>query len=134
MAGKARQNRRDDALALGLARGLSVRAAAKLSGYSERHAHRRHADSAFKLRVWALRTRLVEQATGLLTAGNCEAARTLRNLLKDESSSIQLAAAKALLELGSKMRDSLELEHRIAELERNFGGTANDSPKPDFEA
>jgi phage terminase small subunit len=120
MAAKSPQNQRDDALALGLARGLSVRGAAKSSGYSKRHAHRRLADSAFKQRVLALRTRLVEQATGLLTAGNCEAARTLRKLLKDGSSSIELAAAKALLDLGARMRETLELERRVSDLEQSL--------------
>jgi hypothetical protein len=96
MAANSRQNQRDDALALGLARGLSVRGAAKSSGYSERHAHRR------------------------LAAGNCEAARTLRKLLKDGSSSIQLAAAKALLDLGARMRETLELERRVSDLEQSL--------------
>jgi HEAT repeat protein len=47
-----------------------------------------------------------------------EAADTLRDLLTAESESVRLGAARAMLELGVRVRDSVELGERVAELER----------------
>ena len=57
-------------------------------------------------------------AVGILTAAGTEAARTLRRLLKADSEQVRLAAAKGILELGPKLRESTELTERIEVLER----------------
>ena len=49
-----------------------------------------------------------------------EAARVLRSLLAASSDSVKLAAARSLLELGSKIRDNLVIEQRLAEVERRL--------------
>jgi hypothetical protein len=50
--------------------------------------------------------------------GMAEAADKLRALLGAQSESVQLGAARALLELGTKLRESVELAGRVDELER----------------
>lgn len=117
MAGKPRQSRDED-LALALARGLSHAAAARTVGMSARTVQRRLESKEFRQRVQTLRGRLVEQAVGLLSATNTAAARTLRQLLRDDSPMIRLSAAKAILELGTKLRESLELQQRIEAVEQ----------------
>jgi hypothetical protein len=46
-----------------------------------------------------------------------EAADVLRALLKAEGETVRLGAARSLLDLGVKLRDAVELEHRLAALE-----------------
>jgi hypothetical protein len=55
-----------------------------------------------------------------------EAADTLRALLRAKSRSVRLGAARAILELGTRLRESVELEQRIAALEAggSEGGAA----------
>jgi HEAT repeat protein len=52
-----------------------------------------------------------------MTDGMTEAADQLRQLLAAESESVRLGAARALLELGVRLRESVDLEARIAALE-----------------
>jgi hypothetical protein len=47
-----------------------------------------------------------------------DAAAKLRELLTAESETVRLGAARALLELGVKLREGVELEQRVADLER----------------
>jgi hypothetical protein len=48
-----------------------------------------------------------------------EAADTLRQLArKGSSESVRLGAARSILEFGVKLRDSVEMEERVAELEQ----------------
>jgi hypothetical protein len=58
--------------------------------------------------------RRVQRAAG-------SAADTLRKLLGSKVEAIRLRAAEMLLSLGMKTRDALELEERLAAIERKFG-------------
>jgi HEAT repeat protein len=49
--------------------------------------------------------------------GMAEAADVLRSLLTAESESVRLGAARAMLELGVRVRDAVELDRRVCELE-----------------
>jgi hypothetical protein len=118
MADNGRRKRGDDALALALAGGKSLRDAAVAAGIAERTATRRWAEPAFRRHVAELRTEMVTQALGRIADGMADAAATLRKLLKAKSESVRLSACRALLELGVKLRESVELEERFAELER----------------
>src|SRR4051812_38904491 len=73
----------DDALAAALAAGRTVRDAAAAAGVSEKTAHRRNADPAFKARVTALRAGMVTTAAGRLAGGMAAAADVLVALLAD---------------------------------------------------
>jgi hypothetical protein len=64
---------------------------------------------------------MVERALGRLSDGMCEAAEKLRELLGARSEAVRLGAARSLLELGVKLRESVELERRVSELEARRG-------------
>jgi hypothetical protein len=117
VAGSGRKNA-DEALALALATGQTLRAGAEAAGVAERTAARRWADPAFRRRVAELRGDLVGLALGKLADGMGDAAAKLRGLLDAESESVRLGAARALLELGVKLRQSVELEQRLQALEK----------------
>ena len=116
MAGSGRRNA-DDALAVALASGRTVREAAAAAGIAERTATRRAADPAFRRTVTALRGEMVQRALGRMTDGMTEAADTLRALLLAESEAVRLGAARAIHELGCKLRESADLAERVAALE-----------------
>jgi hypothetical protein len=109
-------------LAAALAGGQSLRDGAVTAGLSARTANRRWAEPAFRRRVAELRSGAIEQATGKMADSMAEAASTLRALLKAQSEAVRLGAAKAALELGLKLRENLDLEQRLAALEKHLGG------------
>jgi hypothetical protein len=85
-------------LLLGLARGQSARAAAKVAGFSERTARRLAAGEFMQREVAILRESLMRQALAQLVGSQTAAVRTLRRLLRARSEQVQLGAARALLE------------------------------------
>ena len=119
MAHRGRRNA-DEALALAVASGQTLRDAAAAAGIGERTATRRWADPAFRRRVGELRGDMVSNAVGRMADGMADAAGKLRELLTADSESVQLGAARSLLELGVKLRESVELEERVAELEQSI--------------
>lgn len=116
MAHRGRRNA-DDALALALARGATLRDAAAEVGIGERTATRRWADPGFRGRVAEFRQDMVARCLGRMADGMAGAADTLRKLLSANSEPVRLGAARAMLELGVKVRDSVELGERLDELE-----------------
>jgi hypothetical protein len=117
MARRGRRNA-DDQLLLALACGALVEAAAHKAGVSLRTAHRRLADPDFQRRLQELRADMVQRTAGMLTAAASEAVKTLLALLKEAiSAATRLGAARAILELGVKIRETVELQERIAALE-----------------
>lgn len=119
MAGSGRRNA-DEALALALASGKTVRDAAAELGIGERTAARRLVDLAFRARVNELRGEMVSRALGRMADGMTEAADTLRGLLHAESEAVKLGAARSLLEIGVKLREAVELEAEVKELARRL--------------
>jgi hypothetical protein len=116
MTHRGRRNA-DEPLALALAAGRTLRDAAASVGVAERTATRRWADPEFRSRVAELRGEMVGQALGRMADGMGEAAAKLRELLSAKSESVSLGAARALLELTVKLRETTELEQRLAALE-----------------
>jgi hypothetical protein len=116
VAHRGRRNA-DEALALALATGQTLRAAAGAVGIGERTATRRWADPGFRRRVAQLRGELVGLALGKLADGMADAAAKLRQLLDAQSEAVRLGACRAMLELGVKLRESVELEERLRDLE-----------------
>ena len=121
MAANGRKNA-DDALAVALAAGQTVEEAARQAGLSERTAYRRLALPGYRQRVAEARAEMVAQALGKMASNMTAAADTLRQLLTASGDNVKLGAARALLELGVKLRESVELEARLVELERRMGG------------
>ena len=97
--------------------GATVQAAADQGGVSERTAYRRLEDPAFRQRVADARAELIARAVGRLADASADAAATLRALLTAESEMARLGAARSILDLAIKLRESEELEARIRALE-----------------
>jgi len=120
MARFGKQNR-DDQLILALAGGATVRDAAAKAGVGERTAHRRLEDAAFRSRVTEARCRMFDQAIGQLAEAAATAVATLQSLLKNESATIQLRAARAILAHGQRLNESMSWELRLQALEAEKG-------------
>lgn len=116
MAEQRKKN--EDALLLALACGATVETAAKQCQLSDRTIYRRIKEADFKARLQELRADMVRRAAGLLTAAANEAVRTLLALQKEATPpAVRLGAARAILEMGMKLREVVELETRMSELE-----------------
>lgn len=126
MAGSGRKTS-DETLILALAAGASRASAAKSASVSERTVFRRLQDPAFRQRLDAARAEMLTSAVARLTASATSAAATLHRLLSAESESVALGAARAILELGTKLRESEELAQRIAALEAAAGATGSEA-------
>jgi hypothetical protein len=63
---------------------------------------------------------MIGRALGKMADGMSEGAEVLRQLLKARSETVRLGAARSMLELGVKLRESVEIEQRIATLEEQL--------------
>jgi transposase-like protein len=117
MSENVRKKGREVAI-LALASGETIATAARKAGVTERTLYRWRSDDDFQREVIAARSEMFARALGCMIDGSVPAALVLRQLcLKAKSESIKLGAARCLIELGAKLRDSVELEARIAALE-----------------
>jgi hypothetical protein len=111
----------DHNLLLALACGASPENAARQAGVSESTAYRRMADKEFTRQLQAMRADMVQRTAGALTAAATEAVRTLLDLLKASvPPAARLGAARSVLEIGVKLRETAELEVRLAALEERL--------------
>src|SRR5712691_3427053 len=103
---------------LALACGATVERAARQSGVSPRTVYRRLADPAFRKEVHDLRVEMLQRSAATLTAAASEAIKTLLTLQQPaEAGAVRLGAAKAILEIGMKLREMVDIEARLMELE-----------------
>jgi hypothetical protein len=115
----------EDALLLALACGATVEAAGRQCGLSERTIYRRLREPDFRQRLQDLRSDMVQRTAGTLTAAATEAVRTLLDLQKPAAPPpVRLGAAKAILEIGMKVREVAELEQRLQALEVQVASNA----------
>jgi hypothetical protein len=118
----ARRDQADDALALAIAGGASLTAAAEACGVSRKTATRRMQEPDFRARVNELQGQMVNEAVGKMAAAMAGAADALKALVRSPKPAVRLGAAKAVLELAMKLRDTT-VEQRLADLEaRVLGG------------
>jgi hypothetical protein len=118
----------DDRLMLALACGATVEAAARQAGVSEKTAYRRLAEPEFKKKLRAVRADIVQRTAGALTAAATESVRTLLELQKSPSPpAVRLGAARAVLEVGLKVREVTDLQEEMAELEERLAQIEGDS-------
>jgi hypothetical protein len=116
MAGRRRKA--DDALVLALACGATPESAAQKAGFGLRTVYRRLAEPAFRAQVTEVRAELVRRVAGMLTAAGLGAIKTLATLQESAvSESVRLGAARAIIELGCKVREAVELAERLAAVE-----------------
>ena len=117
----SRREAQDEILVDALANGLSYEAAGELAGCSGRTVARRMTDAGFARRVSDRRGERVMATAGQLTSLSSEAVETIRGCLDAESPQVRLAAAKALLGLAVKFRDSHDLAAEMAEIRQHIG-------------
>jgi hypothetical protein len=108
----------EEQLMIALACGATLEGAAAKAGVSERTVYRRLEDPQFRQRLQSFRLDMVERAGAMLTAASMEAVKTLLGLTdRSYPPAIRLAASRAVLELGIKLRDLYDVEKRLAALE-----------------
>jgi hypothetical protein len=108
----------NEILLLALACGATAEAAAQKAGVSKTTVHRRLNDPEFRQRLQQARAEILQRTTAALTASSMEAVKTLVELQGGKiPPSVRLGAARAVLELGAKLRETVELEERIRALE-----------------
>ena len=129
MAG--RKKKADADLVLTLACGASPENAAQKTGMSVRTVLRRLADPRFRAQVNDMRAEMARRIAGMLTAGGIGSLKTLTTLQESAvSESVRSGAARAILELGCKMRESVELTERLAVLETRLDQLLADTLLP----
>jgi hypothetical protein len=128
-----RKKKADEELVLALACGASPEIAAQKTSLSPRTVYRRLKDRSFRERVDQARTDIARRATSMLNAAAMSAVKTLMTLQESaRSESVQLGAARAVLELGCKLRDVVELAERVAALEARLHALLSGEGKPEF--
>jgi putative ubiquitin-RnfH superfamily antitoxin RatB of RatAB toxin-antitoxin module len=120
----------EEELILALAAGATVREAAEQAGVGERTADRRLADADFRRAVSEARGRMFDAARGRLASLAGKAAETLQRLMESDKPTVALAAAKAVSELGPRLRKSTELEEQISRLEDEADEKADGNQTP----
>jgi hypothetical protein len=127
-----RKKKADEGLVLALACGATPEGAAHKTGLSLRTVYRRLAQSAFRQRIDQARAEMVRRAAGLFTAAGMAAFKTFTSLQESASSeAVRLGAARAIIELGCKLRQAVEINERIAAVEARLealcaGGESDD--------
>jgi hypothetical protein len=111
---------KDSFIALALASGTSVTAAAEQAGVDRKTVQRRLADPAFRRMVAEYRSELIASALGRTADNMTRAAETLAAMLDAESPALRIRAARALMTLGMRLRDSVDLNDRMREVEEEL--------------
>ena len=107
---------KDVLLAMAIASGANASAAREME-LSLSTVQRRMTDPKFRQLVAELRQELLMTALGRVSHNMTRAADTVAALLDAEEPHIRLRAARALMTLGIKLRDSVELSERMKEVE-----------------
>ena len=110
----------DEVLIAALACGATQEAAAAKAGVSLATVQRRMQNPEFKQRLLQFRSEMVGRLAGNLTVASGEAVRTLMDLLKNGTPTVRLGASRTILETGTKLRESADLEQRVMDLEQRL--------------
>jgi hypothetical protein len=112
---------KQERLAVLIASGRSIKAAAADAECGERTAHDWLAEPGFRSFVAGLRGRMLDEAVGTLAEATAAAAVALRGLLEDTNSNVRLRAALGILDGAVRLREHTEILERLEELERRAG-------------
>jgi hypothetical protein len=111
----------DPKILLALACGATAEAAARQAGVSESTLRRRLKDPCFVQKLHKLRADMHLRVADQLTAASTEGVRTMVLLMKETNSgSVRLGAARSVVELSTKVRETADLAVRLAELEQRL--------------
>jgi hypothetical protein len=114
----------DPKLPMTLACGANVELAARQAGISESTVRRRLKDPAFIAKLNKLRAEVHVRIAYQLAAASTEGVRTMVRLMKETNSgSVRLGAARSVVELSAKVRETADLAVRINEPERRLAET-----------
>jgi hypothetical protein len=123
----------DPKILLALACGATAEAAARQAGVSESTVRRRLKDPRFVQKLHKMRADMHLRVADQLTAASTEGVRTMVLLMKETNSgSVRLGAARSVVELSTKVRETADLAVRLAELEQRLaeqgqaGSSGND--------
>jgi hypothetical protein len=108
---------KDVNLALALASGSSQVAAAEQLRISTRTIRRKMAQPQFRGLIAEFRDQFIAQALGRLADNMTRAADSFVTVLNSEREELRLRAARGMLSLGLRLRDSVELTERIRQIE-----------------
>ena len=118
MAANGSLNKEDTLLLIALAAGETVADAAKKAKMSERTAFRHQQKPEFQRQLSQLRGQMQAQAIGMLARISSDAAETLEALMGDDNPpTVRLGAARAILDLGGRLREQGEVEARLTAIE-----------------
>jgi hypothetical protein len=127
-----RRRKADAELIQSLACGATPESAAQKTGFSLRTIYRRLADPEFGKRVQELRAEMVRRVSGMLDAAGMGSIKTFAHLQSSaQSESVRLGAARAIIELGCKLRETVELTDRMAAVEVRLEALLDGRAKPD---
>jgi hypothetical protein len=115
----------DDIIIASLVCGAKQDAAAAKAGVSTTTVQRRLQNPKFRRRLVEARVEMVQRLAGNLTAASTEAVRTLLELIKSGSPAVKLGASRTILEIGTRMRESADLEQRVLEIEERLNGRSS---------
>jgi hypothetical protein len=113
-------NYRRQRVAVLLASGSSIRAAAAETSTGERTIHGWLDDPAYRAFVASIRDQLLAETIGRLTQSATRAAAVLEALLDSEPEGIRLRAATSILDAMIRTREHGDLAARVAELEQRL--------------
>ncbi|HEY1376613.1 MAG TPA: hypothetical protein VGF55_07455 [Gemmataceae bacterium] len=119
---------KDVCLAAALAAGTPIGTAATQAGVSRRTVERKLARPDFRRLVADLRGELVARALGRLADTMTRAADALAALLDTPDDRVRLRTARAVLSLGVRLRDSVDLTERVHELEQDLARAQEAAP------
>jgi hypothetical protein len=118
---------KDSRLALALASGASISEAASQANVERSTIYRKLEHPEFRRQVAEFRDRLISTALGRLADNMTRAADALTVMLDAPEPHIRLRAIRMLITLGIRLRDSVDFNTRMGELEteleRKLGGT-----------
>ena len=108
----------DSALLTALATGATVEQASRMTGVSEATVRRRLKDQDFQRRLAELKRDAVNSAMTALGAVALRAVTALTELLGGGTPpTVRLGAARAILELGARLREERDIEGRLQQVE-----------------
>jgi AcrR family transcriptional regulator len=112
----------DEVLVAALASGTTIAAAARRAGCHPRTVYRRLESAEFRGRVQRRRAELVQRTVGGLAQLGRHAATTLGRLLRSSSETVQLSAARAVLEFLLRSNEQVTLQQQVEELRQQLEG------------
>ena len=104
-------------LAIALASGGSISEVAAQAGIERSTIYRKLENPAFARQVAEFRDRLIGTALGRIADAMTRGADVLAQMLESPQDHIRIRAARALISLGLRLRDSVDLTARMREVE-----------------